>query len=659
MLHINLVEILVQSLIAYVFVIGFISVGHAFLKIASTNDKASFTYGSLFSRFIAGLIITVCIYSVLAAKGVTINLLLLPLLHLLFVKKQGLPQADTTYDDKQFSIFGELALAVFLSILFLHLFPESEYKQADSFFYLKIAESLNATGQENLNHYFNHYNAAFNGVEPYHYFELWLTAMIMQVTDGFMASVDAERFVRHGIILSGVVLGLYFLVQELTLKKIDFLKKLYCWSLLFFIPNLLNYFPSLHQIFITDFEGNLLERPNFRVIYLLLIPVFASLYRHKYQEQVLYWLLILSVVSFVCAIAIVPALACYFFFMLFVKKQWQYKHEILKLIVFCLVMAGFYFLFKGDKLPALYQSDWKIFISKTAAGWKFIAFSIFTCSLYIALLAAIFLLPFYLIAKRTFTENVKSLFSKFGLVVLIACMGLLLARLLYQKDNAYQLLYIAHIVATVFIWLMVLLVLDKLAKPRFFLYASLMFIATLALKATVEHRSFFVDTFRQNGNFVYDGKPYSKSYLEAVKTYFQHHENITGGYIADSAFYAGTYYSRRNPNVYFLPVTYIVSKSTNQNFEFCLSDSTDIMVNVEYNLERDYLENAISRSYFYQYKNLHPNVEAGELLKKFIAVHGVHYLFVTRDVILNKEVLSMATTQVQDANTGERFIVFR
>ena len=165
-----------------------------------------------------------------------------------------------------------------------------------------------------------------------------------------------------------------------------------------------------------------------------------------------------------------------------------------------------------------------------------------------------------------------------------------------------------------------------------------------------------VNTFVQNGNYVYGGLKYSAGYLMEVKEYFKQSKPSVGGYIADTNFYKNTYYSRRNPNVYFLPVTYIVANDHNRNFEFCLSDTAAINYEVDNPLFKDYLHNAVNRSFFFQYRLKYPTFSYEQLVTKFITEYRLSYLVVTKDHALGN-VNKMVKKEIIDPNTGERFLI--
>jgi len=214
----ELPDILIDSVLAFLFVILFISVGSffvkkSFLSLPGIGNK----YGFAFYSLVFGLLIIISIYSLIVAKGITINVLVIPLL-LVLVKT-----SRNTVIPKHGTIpYLETGVIVLLSVAVLHFLPESEYKQNDSLYYLKIAESLNRTGQENTHHYYNRYSDVFHGTDPYHYFEIWCTAFCTWITSLFRNSIDVHRYVVQSVFVTAIILGSYNLISSIIRVKLKY-----------------------------------------------------------------------------------------------------------------------------------------------------------------------------------------------------------------------------------------------------------------------------------------------------------------------------------------------------------------------------------------------------------------------------------------------------
>ncbi len=653
----QLLQYVIEFGLVYCFYWLFVIIGKMVVQLLSPNGKSSSpVYERLFLHFLAGLLVVISIYSIVVTKGRTVNVLMLPIIYFLLRN----PDVDNAVvsekpQTSRWVIFGETVFICLLSVLILNLFPESEYKQADSFFYLKIAENLNETGQENISHYYNQYNVTFHGMEPYHHFEIWITAFITRFTQSYFPSILIERVVTYGILLTSMLIGLYYLVEAILKKKISGAQKIFCWSLLFILPNVLGYFPWLYNVFVSDFEGNVLERPNFRIIYLLFIPLFVELnYQKSLSLKSVLILLILSVVSFKFTVVLLPGLLLYGAYLVFIKNG-SHKNIWLSVILFSIAFGGMYYLFPVSKIPSLYAAKNLDFVWQTIHGFKFIFFSIVTSIIYILLIVVIFLFPLWLMFKNSVFVQLRNWVTQFKFLFFIAVISLLLARILYLKDNAYQFLFITHIIVTWAIWMIYLKTLSTSVKTSHY-YLSVIFLSFLWFAKPVFSGEASINTFSQNGNFIYGGVKYSTAYLNQVKTYFKYQPEVIGGYIADSNFYRSTYYSRRNPNVYFLPITYIIAASRNRNFEFCLSDTSALNTELTNPLHYDYLQNAINRSQFFQFRLNNPALNYQQGVEIFIKQYRLQYLFVTKNYNLNG-LNKLVRKTFTDANTGERFLV--
>ena len=658
MLTNNVAQFIVEFLIVYLLLGLFFYLGGLLLKSSKhASEYCSSVYSRLFYQIISGLFVCISLYAMVVTRGITINILVLPLCYFLFWdrKRNLVTQLHQPVPAIRLKNYIEIGFIVLLSLVILHVFPVDEYKQSDGFFYLKIAEAMNASGQENISHYFNLYNTDFNGTEPYHYFEIWITAFIIRLSEGFLPSILVERYVTQSILLASIILGLYMLSQTILKRKPDVFDKIFFWSLLFIFPNLLGYFPKLYQVFVSDFEGNMLDRPNFRIIYLLLIPLIDEMYTKRgVSKNAWYWMLLLAVVSFQFTIVFITGLLLYCIFLL-AKKKFNGRIYWQPVLAFSVVFAAFYWFFSVKNIPSFFKSDSSRFLLQTFRGYKFIFFSIVTSVLYILLITLLLLLPLIVVNKSKVFAYCKDLVITFTPLIFIGIAGILLARILYLKDNAYQFIFITHILITLFVWLVYLHQIRETSKPVHVLSAAL-YISLFWVLHWVVMPPASVNIFRQNGAYVYEGKKYSENYLSQVNNFFDTSKQKVGGYLADTLFYNSTYYSRRNPNIYFLPLTYIMANKHNRIIDFCLSDSSAIKYNLTQQIENDYLDNAISRSLFFRYRSDHPSLNQIETIKSFITNNRLSYLIVTKDYPLEELPVNIRR-QIIDTNTGERFLI--
>jgi len=654
-------QILLQWGIAYLFFYLFVLVGQTLLSVVSieANTGKSSSYSALFSWFLTGLLLTITCYAIVVTQGVSVTVFLLPLGYLFYrhvCSRAPSIQIVTLVKKPTFHLL-ETAAMVLIIVGLLHLFPVSEYKQADSLFYLKIAESLNLSGQENVSQYYNSYNASFHGAEPYHYVELWITAFIIRFTQSWLPSIYVERFITQGILLTGLIIGLYHLAATVLRSKMSLFCKIFCWSLLFIFPNLLGFFPKLYSIFISDFEGNVLDRPNFRIIYLLLAAVFLEVYNgRKLTNAALYLCLMLCVVSFQCAVVFVPGLLLYGLVLLLLNNR-NHRSIWVPTIAFTLALGIFYWWFSPLAIPSFLTGGSQHLLWQTLQSIWFIGFSIVTSFVYTLLLVVLFALPILLLGVKAVVAVAKKWWLAYLPFACIGITGLVLARVFFLKDNAYQFLFITHILATLLIWLMYLWYLKKNITPRIVLlvsgYLSLLWLVNRIITLPAQ-----TNIYKQNGHFVYNGLPYSKQYISQVMQYFQNEKPALGGYIADSSFYNQLYYSRRNPNVYFMPVSYLVAGRYNQTLQICLSDTAAILHQLTNPVFINYLNNAIERSLFYRFRLQNKGLLYQQQVAAFTQSNQLSYIIVSKNVWATG-VDIRPKRQLTDPITGEQFLILR
>src|SRR5688500_14104379 len=87
------------------------------------------------------------------------------------------------------------------------------------------------------------------------------------------------------------------------------------------MQDLLTYFPELSEYFSSNLEGNYLERHNFRILYVLLIPVIAENLSEKPRLKIIsFWMVLLGICSFKFAVLLIPATVLFVLHRQFVRR---------------------------------------------------------------------------------------------------------------------------------------------------------------------------------------------------------------------------------------------------------------------------------------------------------------------------------------------------
>jgi hypothetical protein len=116
------------------------------------------------------------------------------------------------------------------------------------------------------------------------------------------------------------------------------------------------------------------------------------------------------------------------------------------------------------------------------------------------------------------------------------------------------------------------------------------------------------------------------------------------------------YYSARNPNVYHLPLTYVLANQLHSNVDFCISDISAILYDDSGRLLNNrYLLNAIDRSWFHMSQQ---GKEHSTAVANFISRNNIHYLICTRNVHVDTSFIPVKQI-LTDTITGERFLILK
>jgi len=168
--------------------------GHCY-TILLKIDLSAKPFISVFSKLFLGLLIGVLLYSLGKSRFVTINILFIPLSIFLY----SILQRYRLYEYEIKSLFfkkKEIVILVYCSLFATIIFIvrvlelydwETGYLYHheltfDKIFYNNIVDELNILGIENVNGGLNYYDKTYHGLSAYHYFELWLNALIVKLT---------------------------------------------------------------------------------------------------------------------------------------------------------------------------------------------------------------------------------------------------------------------------------------------------------------------------------------------------------------------------------------------------------------------------------------------------------------------------------------------
>jgi hypothetical protein len=654
------VQLTLQIAVAYACCIFFFGAGTllcAFFNV--TDSDAPAIDDRLFYGLLAGMILTITLYSIAVSGFKTINIVI-PLAAVVCFRRKKHPVLRAAFSALNKWRLLELLLITTVFTLIFNFLPESEYKQRDSFFYLKITEALNFTGQENANNYYNLLSAQFHGVEAYHYFECWLSAFLLKFTDTLLPNIQTFRIVTYTVVSTIFLYGTFYLYRLVAGRGAGSGIKLFCLSFVFFMPDIIGHFPNaISRYFIYSFESNFLERPNFRLIYLFLLPVLGGAIKTRFDRRFIFFLICLCLVNPTVLAVVLPAfivlIICQYAFPRFSNGSLLSKNEMWIFAGFGVCYWLFYYLLPVENVPPVYDLQISDVIHQFKTTWKLSALTFTTSLLYIILFIGLVSAICYKWFAGDYHPFVHERRIFLLLTALLILTGIFVGRIFPSVENIYQVAYNSYIVASLFILTLFML----MAKTSWKVQVLLVVVCLASYVVNRIHEGSRGFVFTQNDKHVYSGIEYSSDYINQVTAFASGREMCMGAFIADSSFYAGLYYSLRNPNVYHLPVTYILANHATVN-DFCLSDPRAIKYDRAGNLQHNqYLDNAIARSIYHRSYSSYAVSDTATLsnIGDFIRKNHLQYLVLTSGVPIDSIPGIKVTQKFTDPNTKERFWV--
>jgi hypothetical protein len=631
----------------------------------SVFDKRDESYSTFFLSFVTGLTGIVVLYSMLKSGFRTVNLLILVvgvLIFILYRKKLARPKISGLFFLRH--VGGLFLLSVCFVFLFNFAF-ESKTIQADSNYYLKIAESIKLTGQENTHQYKNLYGNQFHGIEAYHFFEMWLASFIMEFSDHFLSTLVIFRIVAQSIIMSGVILGLLSLAETLKKRSLSVWDKLFTlFFSVFFFPDYLDLFAIRADFFHYTVESNLLIRPNFRTYWLFLIPPVLFLLRKNYRMFVL-TILILPVISVTTALPVYGTLAL----LLIGNFKFKYLGELntIKSIAVLFLSGLLFFLvltiFKIKNIEPYYSFTLESILAYYKINYKAVIYLIFNVTLH----AMILFLPFYFTVYILKGKLRTGFFIRNQLLVLfflllLAC-GIISFQIFTFMSNTYQFAFISYVGLALFLYTYVFY--EEKTAVEFNLYKqAIPVILTIYMLFSLNKiNPFKMPTIFSTLRSEFPQTGYSEEYLENINNFFSSQKNTAhGAYICDSLYYQNKSYAQRMPDIYFLPSSYYISSKCSYSYEFCLSREKDLLYKLDDGAQNQaYLKYSYTSTPFYLYAKKHPALAGNfsALRNNFLLENRIGYLLLTKNIRIDSSLSLLIKKIISDPNTGEKFLALK
>jgi len=185
-------EIFIYFPFLVLFLVAIYGLGHLAIAICKIRFQELAT--DLFAKLLTGTYLIITSFSVLKSNGITFNLIFLILFGVAYWHLSRKPSfserkiIDYLFD---FHIFKSVRLVIYIIILCLIFslrvvwlmdtetgFLFTLFDNADNNFYAQVGDFLGLTGQENRYKVLNLWTEKAHGIAPYHYFELWMHALL-------------------------------------------------------------------------------------------------------------------------------------------------------------------------------------------------------------------------------------------------------------------------------------------------------------------------------------------------------------------------------------------------------------------------------------------------------------------------------------------------
>jgi hypothetical protein len=634
--------------------------GLIFAVLGLQNNKR---FVDFFFRLFVGICLLVFAYEFLHA-GIwsTIPLMLIPGIIIWFTVKQ---KRSSSFFTGIFPPVKWLAIGTFIVIgmsFYLHYFFESFTMQQDSAYYLKISESLRLTGMENTRHFRNIYSDLLHGVEPYHYFELWLAASFMDLSGGLISHLSALRVCSYGLILSTCVMGLIALCETIY-GKVNVWHLVLGLLFLFFIPNICQYVFNYEKHFNYPIECNPINRLNFRTYWMFLMPLLILGFRKEYFLATIS-VLLLPCISITTAPAILATVGFLFlsnrWTKFYSRKEWFFIAVVL--FVFALGCFVVLSMFKIKNVESMYSFSPAYIIDYFKSSWKAVVYFLGIQVVNLLVVFGPFLVLTIVLASRI--AGLRKFVAEYKFLLLFVAFVNIAGIVIFQgasfMNNAYQFAFIGYCSVCLVLFVLINALVQKSANKLFRVSFSIVvfgFLVFSALKLVGISRT---SLFAGHDIQAKERPAYSQKYLNEVRDEMKTIQAKPGAFISDSVYYNRMYYSKRLPDFYFPGLSYYIFGIADNSYQFCLSDTSAIYYGYT-GEKRDliFLHHGVASSLFYQDFFKPGYTPIGEKRKMAIGKYGIRYIIMTPGAKVDEEWSTLIERSYTDKQTGQQFLVLR
>lgn len=615
----------------------FYSIGAIVFNILKINSR--YDIEDTFFKTIIGLIILIFLVATIKTKGKTIMIfLIIPVCLLLNGLKSNSIQQNKELILKK-NIFSQIGLMLLSALLILSVFffkynktPYYVLPHIDYIQYSKLSAFIWNTTIENFN--IDYINTKTAGVAPYHYFEIWLNAILAKIFNQAELSQLIFGTYPLGIIL--VYMGILVIASRILNPK--FIVNLSLLLLLFISGIYLSLYDKVEFLKASStFCLYIFSNTKVFTIYLFIIFIIIGFLKDNNNKIILSGVLFLSI-CYSTTLPIIYATTFIFYSLiyLFNEKNNKYIYINLILIINTILIYTFYHFLSDKNISQLSVLDTNIFDTKYIR-------TLINIIVGGIIQTAVVFLPLLIINAT----GLRTLFKQYNKLVLFSLLLLTISVLfwavLHKMDNSVQLYsnIILPLIISIVITFYLTILKDGIPLQKY--------IYTLVLLIIIIFNFSRIIIGKKENNYQTN---YVKNTIESIID-----KNTNGVFL----------YSKQNYNSYFkkisnyytpgLHLAYLSSKY--QPISLSIFDIPLDKNNVLYDAEKNLVETSIFYRYILTQKqnNKFVNIEQSQI--DFIKEYNIQYLITTKDVVLNNLLSTLVDKKLVDSKSGERFYILK
>lgn len=456
--------ILPFAFLATIFFMLSLIIGDFLLKKVTKTSSNEITVLSHYSSFV-GVILLVSFFSLFYSGFKTVNVFAIMLMLVYFVLNFNKNNLKRKVDFKNILKKTLTFFILFIIVSIFHVFAAKE--ELDVLFYGgMLSNGIHKTGVESFYGYYNEYLSPdlIDKVNPYHYFEIWMTVMFKQLPLGY-SFIMVLKYLVYVFLETYIVMSLYALLRYLNLK-VNWLTYLFIIiASIFPLKLVLGFFNNSWAPFQFDFWNY----PNFILYTFIIINSLTMLIKDDFKNG-LFILLFLPVISITTAPSILATVFMMAFYLYFTKK-FSLKDLIflnVTSVILAVLILAFYKLFGGTIEPFINNNDHWVLRYKNA--WKAIVYILGVVNITILV---------FLILVGKFNNRLNVISSRILNKILIICflavsIGIFMFQLVFYIDNSYQFVYAGYSFIFIVFVLLILVGIYSETRMKYLSYGLLL-----------------------------------------------------------------------------------------------------------------------------------------------------------------------------------------